>query len=128
MKSAALPLDGGENDRVGAIRRRYAGRDAVARVDRVRVRRAVARLVARGQDVEAELVATLLGEAEADEPAAVRRHEVDGVRRRVLGRDREVALVLAVGIVDDDDEATLPNLVDRLLGGHERRGTALRKR
>jgi hypothetical protein len=34
----------------------------------------------------------------------VGRHEVDRVRRHELRRDREVALVLAVLVVDDDDE------------------------
>ena len=54
-----------------------------------------------------ELVAALLGEAEADEPARVGGHEVDRLGRRELGRDRQVALVLAILVVDDDDELAL---------------------
>ena len=54
---------------------------------------------------EPELVAALLGQAEADQPAALRGHEVDRLRGRELGGDRQVALVLAVLVVDDDDEA-----------------------
>ena len=53
---------------------------------------------------EPELVAALLGQAEADEPAPVRGHEVDRLGGGELRRDREVAFVLAVGGVDDDDE------------------------
>ena len=49
----------------------------------------------------------------------MRDHEVDRIRRRELGRDREVALVLAILVVDDDDEAALADLLDRLLDGRE---------
>ena len=95
------------------------GRDAVARLDRDRERRAELRLVLVGHLAEPELVAALGGQAEADQPAAVRRHEVDGVGRDELRGDREVALVLAVLVVDDDDEAARADLVDRLLDGGE---------
>ena len=44
----------------------------------------------------AELVGALLGQAEADQAAGVRGHEVDRLGRRELRRDRQVALVLAV--------------------------------
>ena len=45
----------------------------------------------------------LLGEREADEAPAVGRHEVDGVGRDELGGHRQVALVLAILVVDEDD-------------------------
>ena len=48
-------------------------------------------------------------------PRRVRGHEVDRLGRRELRGDHEVALVLAVGVVDDDDEAALADLLDRLL-------------
>ena len=79
------------------------------------------RLVPLGHRPQAELVAALLGQAEADQPAAVRRHEVDRLGRRELGGDRQVALVLAVGRVDDDDELALADVLDRLLDRRERR-------
>src|SRR5206468_4244382 len=69
---------------------------------------------------QAELIATLLGQAEADQPAAFLRHEVHGLRRRELCRNRQVALVLAVGCVDDDDQLALPDVLDRLLDRGER--------
>ena len=50
-----------------------------------------------------EALDLLLGQREADEPAPVRRHEVDGVGRHELGGHRQVALVLAVLVVDEDD-------------------------
>ena len=47
----------------------------------------------------------LLLEREADEAAAVGGHEVDVLGRDGLGRHAEVALVLAVLVVDEDDHA-----------------------
>ena len=47
----------------------------------------------------------LLGEGEADEAAAVAGHEVDGLGGDVLGGQGEVALVLAVFVVDHDNHA-----------------------
>ena len=110
----------GDLDRVGAVVRGDAGRDAFARLDRHREGGAERRLVLVGHLAQPELVAALLGQAEADEPACVRDHEVDGLGRRELGRDREVALVLAVLVVDDDDEAAGADVLDRLLDGGER--------
>ena len=43
-------------------------------------------------------------QAQADQAAAVRGHEVDGLGRHELGGDGEVALVLAVLVVDHDHE------------------------
>jgi hypothetical protein len=49
----------------------------------------------------------------------VRRHEVDRLRGRELGGDDEVALVLAVRIVDDDHELAVANVLDRVLDRRE---------
>ncbi len=67
-------------------------------------------------------------EGEADQSAAVHRHEVDRVGRRELGGDREIALVLAILVVDDDHESAVANLLDRLLDGGERPRVRLRGR
>ena len=50
-----------------------------------------------------EALDLLLAEREADEPPPVRRHEVDGLGRHELGGHRQVALVLAILVVDEDD-------------------------
>ena len=68
-----------------------------------------------------ELVALLLGEREADEPAAVRGHEVDVLGRDALGGDAEVALVLAILVVHEDDHATGADFLQRLFDGDDRR-------
>ena len=80
-------------DRVRAVVRRDAGRDALARLDRDGEGGAERRLVLARHLLEAELVAALLGQAEADQAARVRRHEVDRLRasrtaRRSSGRPR----------------------------------------
>src|SRR5205085_7609076 len=69
---------------------------------------------------QAELLATLTGQAEADQAARVRRHEVDRIRRGELRGADEVALVLALGIVDDDDHLPVPDVLDCLLDRRER--------
>src|SRR5262249_53581027 len=42
---------------------------------------------------------------EADQAAAVLRHEVDGFRRDLFGSDRQIALVLAILVVHDNYDA-----------------------
>ena len=106
-------------DRLRAVLRGDAGRDALARLDGDGERGAERRLVLIGHLAQPELVAALLGQAEADEAAGVRDHEVDRLGRCELGRDREVALVLAILVVDDHDEAAFADLLDRLLDGRE---------
>ena len=78
-------------DRAGAVARRDAGLDALARLDRDGERGLVRRLVVRHHQAQAELVAALRGQRQADQAAAVRRHEVDRLGRHELGghaRDR----------------------------------------
>ena len=68
---------------------------------------------------EAELIAALAGERQADEAPAVQRHEVDHLGRGELGRADEVALVLAVLVVRDDDDLAVAQVLDGLLDGAE---------
>src|SRR5581483_6787565 len=112
----------GDPDRVRAIGGRDAGRHPLARLDRDRERGAEPRLVVVGHRAQPERVAALLGQAQADEAARVRRHEVDRLGGGELGGDHEVALVLAVRIVDDDDEAAVADVLERLLDRGERGG------
>ena len=80
-------------DRVRAVVRGDAGRDAVARLDRDRERRFERRLVLGRHQVEAELVAALGRQRQADQPAPLLGHEVDRLRasrtaRPASGRPR----------------------------------------
>jgi hypothetical protein len=106
-------------DRARAVARGDAGADPLARLDRDRKRRAERCLVPLGHRAQTQLVAALLGQAEADQAAPVRGHEIDRLGRGELRRDREVTLVLTVGRVDDDDEPAAANVLDRLLDGGE---------
>ena len=114
-------VDGG-GDGAGAVVRGDAGGDALARLDRDGEGRAVARLVLARHVLEPQLVGALLGERQADQAAAVLGHEVDGVGRRHLRGDDEVALVLAVLGVDQDDHAAVAQVLDDLV---DRRQEAL---
>src|SRR5262249_27399015 len=49
---------------------------------------------------------------EADQAARVRRHEVDVLGRDELGREHEVALVLAILVVDQDHHLAGADLVE----------------
>ena len=71
--------------------------------DRHAERRLEARAVLRHHQRNLELVEPLRRHRQADQAAAVARHEVDRLRRDLLGGDRQVALVLAILVVDDDD-------------------------
>ena len=107
-------------DRVRAVVRRDPRGDPLARLDGDGERGLERRLVLRGHQVEAELVAALAGEREADQPAPVGGHEVDRVRRAELRGHREVALVLAVLRVADHDHLAVADVLDGLLDRAER--------
>jgi hypothetical protein len=51
-------------------------------------------------------------------------HEVDGVRRRHLCRDDEVAFIFAVVIIDENEHAAVASLVDDRLGPDQHLGIA----
>ena len=61
-----------------------------------------------------ERVGLLLGERQADQAAAVLGHEVDGLGRDLLGGHGQVALVLAVLVVDEDDHLAGADVVERI--------------
>ena len=107
-------IDRGRN-RSRPVERRNAGRNAFARLDRLREGGAVARGVRAHHEFEPKLVGARLRQRQADEAAAMLGHEVDGVGRRHLRRNDEVALVLAIFRVDENDHAAILHLLDDLL-------------
>jgi hypothetical protein len=62
---------------------------------------------------EAESVAALTGQRDAEDPRRVAHHEGDVGHRGVLGRHHEVTLILAVLVVDDDDHPAVGDLLQR---------------
>ena len=112
---------GGRENCGGAVGGARAGGCPAARVNRLAEWRAEHRGVARSDRSEAQRVAALLGEREANQPAAKLRHEVDGFGRHFFRRHREVAFVFAVFVVHQDDHAALANFFDGFFDAGERR-------
>jgi hypothetical protein len=93
-------------DRAGAVGRGDAGRHAPPRLHREGEGAAEAGAVARGRhhQRQAEPVEACAGQRDADQPTPLARHEVDRRRRGEVRGDDQIALVLAVLVVHDDDE------------------------
>ena len=106
-------------DGVRAVGRRDAGADALAGVDGDRVRGAAPVLVDPEHRRQVEPVGVGLGDGHADVAGGVPDHEGDQLRRRELGGEDQVALVLAVLVVDDDDGAAVLDGGDGALDGVE---------
>ena len=84
------------------VGRRDPGRGALGGVDRHRERGALGLGVVRHHERQLELVGALGQDRDADHPRGVGEEEGDLLGRRRVGRHDEVALVLAVGVVDHD--------------------------
>src|SRR5690349_3479754 len=81
-------------------------------IDRDGERRFVERGVAVDHQVERQLLRPLRRERRADDPPSLARHEIDRRRGAFLGGDREIALVLAILVVDDDDHLAVADVRD----------------
>ncbi len=117
------PLGGIDCHRHGA--RAVCGADpgghAFARLDGDGECSLMPREVLAAHQVEAEGLHPLLGEREADQAASVGSHEIDCIWRCHLRGDDEVALVLAVFVIDQDEHAAVAGLVDDFLDRHQYR-------
>ena len=67
-----------------------------------------------------QLLGPLGVKREADEPAAVLGHEIDGIGGGHLRRDDEVALVLPLLGIDQDEHPPVAGVLDHLLDGGQR--------
>ena len=103
-------LDGG-----GAVGGRDAGGGAVAGVDADGEGGALDLGVGRDHQREVELLDPLRGEGHADQPGGVGQEEGDLLRGDRVGGHDQVALVLAVLVVHDDDDLAAPDCLDRVL-------------
>ena len=92
--------------RVGAVVGGDAGRHALSRLDREREVGPVVAVGVAHHERQAQLPAALAGERGTDQPAAEARHEVDVLGSHLGRSHQEIALVLAVFIVEDHDHAT----------------------
>ena len=107
------------------VGRRDARGRPVAVVDRDRERRPLALGVLGDHRRQVEGVEAVAGERHADDPRGVVEEEGDLVGGGVLGRHDEVALVLAVGIVDHDHHLARPDGSDGVLDVSERHDSIL---
>ena len=105
----------GDGDGMRPVMRRDAGRDPLARLDRHGEGGRMARAVGARHQLEMQLLGALRRQREADQAAAVLGHEVDRVGRRHLRRDDEVAFVLALLGIDQDEHAAVARILDHLL-------------
>ena len=67
--------------------------------------------------LDAELLESLRRGGNADEAAAEPGHEVDRLGRRLLGGHDQVALVFAIGVIDDDDHFAARDVAQHRLDG-----------
>ena len=118
---ARLGIDGGE-DGLGAVGGGDAGGGAALGLDGHAERGAETGgvLLVLDHQGNAQLVEPLPGHREADEAAPVAGHEVDDLGRDLLGGDGEVALVLAVLVVDDDQHLAGLEVLEGVGNGAER--------
>jgi len=106
--------DGG-SDRGGPVVRRDAGAHAAARLDRDGEGGAERRGVVVHHRGELQGLRLLLGDAEADEPSPVAGHEIDRLGGDELRGEGQVALVLAVLVVHEDDHPAVADVRDGIL-------------
>ena len=99
-------------DRRGALLGRDAGRRAVPVIDRDREGGAVDRVVVGDHRREVQPARGLAGDRRADDAAGMADDERHLLGRGVDGGDDQVALVLAVVIVGDDDDLAAGEGVD----------------
>jgi hypothetical protein len=119
--AAHLRVDG-DGDCMGPVGGGDAGGHAVLRLDGDGEGGGVAGAVGLGHQRQAELLDPPAVHRQADQAAGEAGHEVDRVRRGELGGDDEVALVLAVLVIDQDEHAAAAGLLDQLLGGGDEVG------
>src|SRR5206468_4006685 len=103
----------------GAIVGRDARGDAAACIHADREGRAHRRRVLDHHHAKLQLGQTLAEHRHAHKAARVRDHEVHGLGGDLVGGHDEVAFVFAVLVVDDDEDPTLPDLLDRLYDRRE---------
>ncbi len=66
------------------------------------------------------MVKPLFGHRQADQATSVLGHEVDGFGSDLFGGERQIAFVLAIFVVDDDDHSAGADLFNR--GGNIGKG------
>ena len=90
--------------------------DALCRLDRGGEGRAVPGAVIGAHQFQTKLAHPGTGQGQADQAAPVTGHEIDGIGRRHLARNDEIALIFAILVIHQDEHAAIARLFDQLLG------------
>ena len=101
-------------NRRGPIRRRDSRRNVFPRIDGHGEGCAEAGGVLNRLLRKVEFFDSLRSQGETDQPTAMFGHEIDGLGRHVLGGNDEITFILAVFVIDEDDEfprLDIPNCV-----------------
>ena len=98
----ARPIVGGDS-----------GGHAIAGVNRFAEGSPVVRGVLRRHRPDAQMIQPLLGHGQADQAASVFGHEIDGFRRDLLRRQRQVAFVFTVFVVHHHHHPPGADFLDR---------------
>src|SRR5579864_2457155 len=109
---ASLRVDRNQ-DGSGAVVSGNSGGHPEASVNGLAKGGAVIRGVFRAHGPDAQMVEPLLRERQANQPAPMLGHEVDGLGRDFLGGQHQVAFVLAVFVIDNNDHSPGANFFDR---------------
>jgi len=88
------------------------GGHAFGRIDSFAESGSKASRVDRGHRLQIETRTKLCVKSEADQATSVRGHEVDRFGSDVLGGNREIAFVLTIFVVNDDQDLTLAEILD----------------
>ncbi len=104
----------------GAVSRGNAGGHAFGGLDGNGELGAEARAVARRHQRQLEQLAAFAGHGHADQAAGEARHEIDVLGGDALGGDNDVALVLAVLVIHEDDHLAGADVFDQFFSGIER--------
>ena len=115
-----FPCVDGHGDGARAVMGGDAGADALARLDRHGKGGLVAGRVVGGHQRQAQRIDAGTGQGQADQPAPMGGHEVHGFGRGHLRGDDQIALVLAVLVIDKDEHAPVAGILDDILDGTDR--------
>ena len=103
--------------RMRAVMCRDARRDTLARLDRHGEGCLMTRLVRRRHELQVELLRAFARQRETNQATPVFRHEIDGFRRAHLCRNNEVAFVLALLRIDENEHLAVARVLDDVLDG-----------
>ena len=109
-------VDGG-GDGARPVRGRDAGADPVTGLDRDGKGGLMTGRVVTRHERQLHLAHALRSQGQTDQAAAELGHEVDGLRRRHLSGNDQIALVLALFVIDENDHAAVAGFLDDLVDG-----------